>query len=584
MEEVALISLMAVLVLLSAFCSIVLGKLKIPSLIGFLVAGIIIANTMTLSADAHTVIEVFSNLGLILLMFSIGMEIDVRKLKSQGRFAVVVAAIQLPLMVVGGMVAGTILGYNSLQSLALGCIISGSSTAVVMAVLKSQGKLKTEDIETLVLVVIMEDIGQVIMLSMLTPMLNGSEMSMDELTVLIIKIAIFMVACFTVGLYVVPRVIDYFYKKANDELISLLCIGAAFTLAWAASGMGLSVAIGAFLAGVFVGMSRPHHAVEHFVEPLKSVFMAMFFISVGMEVAIGSLVANIIPILVIFATFVICKIVTVYFGWWVGNGDSRTGFLAAVSLCAIGEFAFIIAKEALDCGVVDEAFYSSVIGASLISMLALPLLSKYSDRAFDGMMAKCPGFLKRFFAKVSEGRNGIYSDLGAVSSRTRGVFTRGLSTVYFCLFLVIIIEIVFIEIYGPVSEWATARFTFFDNTEWRLVILVANFFALLTPCIGLTRNIRTVTYILAVGKQKESNTAKDPDKVRYYEVMNPIIVAGGVDILIILIMPNGIDAILHFAVFAVILVAITLHQLWKIKSGRKGLLPDIKDDEPAESQ
>ena len=145
--------------------SIALSKLRLPSLVGFLVAGIIINNYIDLPSEAEEVVSIFSNLGLIMLMFSIGMEIDVRKLKSQGKFAVIVAAVQLPLIVIGGVVVGTMLGFNMLQSITLGCVISGSSTAVVMAILKANGKLSTEDLESLVLIVIMEDIGQVIMLS-----------------------------------------------------------------------------------------------------------------------------------------------------------------------------------------------------------------------------------------------------------------------------------------------------------------------------------------------------------------------------------------------------------------------------------
>ncbi len=247
MEEIVLISSMAMLIILAAFLSIVLGKLRMPPLIGFLAAGIVIANITTLSEDAETILDIFSNLGLIMLMFSIGMEIDIRKLRSQGRFALIVSCVQLPLMVAGGLIAGTLLGFTFLQSITLGAIISGSSTAVVLAVLNSQGKMDKEHIEMLVLITIMEDIGQVIMLSMLTPMLSGSEMSGDALIILILGIAIFMISCFTLGLFIVPRIIDWFYERSNDELISLLCIGALFTLSWAAHSMGLSVAIGAFL-------------------------------------------------------------------------------------------------------------------------------------------------------------------------------------------------------------------------------------------------------------------------------------------------------------------------------------------------
>ncbi len=116
-----------------------------------------------------------------------------------------------------------------------------------------------------------------------------------------------MVACFTIGLKLVPRIINWFQARATDELISLICMGGLFALSLAASKMGLSVAIGAFLMGIMVAASKAHHTVESYVDPLKSLFMAMFFISVGMEVQLGSLSDNIILIVIIFVVFALCK-------------------------------------------------------------------------------------------------------------------------------------------------------------------------------------------------------------------------------------------------------------------------------------
>ena len=581
MEEIALISLMAVLVLLSATCSIVLGKLKMPSLIGFLVAGIIIANTMVIDDDAHTVIEVFSNLGLILLMFSIGMEIDVHKLRSQGKYAIIVSAIQLPLMVLGGMLTGYLLGFNTLQSLCLGCIISGSSTAVVMAVLKSQGKLDKEDIESLILVIIIEDIGQVIMLSMLTPMLSGSGMSTDALIILIIKIAVFMVACFTIGLYIIPRIIDWCYKRANDELISLLCIGIAFLFALLANLMGLSVAIGAFLAGVFVSMAKPHHTVEGFVEPLKSVFMAMFFISVGMEVVIGTLADNIVPILVIFASFAIFKTITVYLGVWVANGDSRKGLISAISLCAMGEFAFIIAKEALSEGVVDDSFYSSVIGAALVSMICLPFMSKYSDKLYDGLTAKMPKLLARFFAWMTRRRDGVHEALRTLSTETVKSFNKGLANVYVTTILAVIIEVAFFYAYDPLCKWLVPNFGG-DDFTWRIVILVVNLIVLLYPLVRLVKSLRISLYILDAGKKKieDNEHVKDKeDTYKFHETMSPLLLGASIDIVVVMLVPNGIDNMVHIYVSIVLLMVLTLSQYIIHKKGKTGPTPDIIEKE-----
>ena len=576
MDEVVLIASMATLVLLAAFLSIVMSRLKFPPLIGFLAAGIIIANYLNLGEGAEDVVEVFSELGLIMLMFSIGMEIDLRKLKKQGRFAIVVALVQLPLMVIGGVLAGTFLGFDTLQSICLGCIISGSSTAVVMAVLKSQGTLDKENIETLVLITIMEDIGQVIMLSMLTPMLVGSEMSADDLALLIIQIAIFMIACFTAGLLIVPRVIDWMYKRSNDELISLLCLGGLFTLCYAGTKMGLSVAIGAFLMGIIVGTSRPKDAVEHFVEPLKSLFMAMFFISVGMEVTLSSLADNIGLIFIIFAVFAVCKSATVYLGYWIGNGDNRIGFISAISLCAMGEFAFIIAKQALDNGVVDINFYSSVIGAALVSMITLPIFTRYADRTFTGLEKYTPAPIKGIGHKLTAIRDSVYSSLENVATGTKEAFSKGLANIYFDAFLIIIIEVLFFFSYDLLTEWLVTHFGG-QEVWWRTGIVAVNFLILLIPCKGLISNLRLVLYIMDVGKRKAAESMNlSENESKFYEFINPMILAGALDILIIIVVPNNLGTIYHVVVAILVLIILVMYHLWKMIFKKKGpALPDL---------
>ena len=237
---------MAILIVLASFTSIVLGKLRLPSLVGFLVTGIIIANYVTLPEGTEDVISIFSNLGLIMLMFSIGMEIDLSKLKTQGKFAIIIAIVQIPVMLFVGMIIGSFMGLGSVQAITFGAILAGASTAVVLAVLKMNNVLSQEKMDILVLVMIIEDISQVILISILTPMMKGENMSTDALIVLILSIAVFMLACFIIGLRIVPRVIDWVYERSNDELISLLCMGILFVFALLANSIGLSVAIGAF--------------------------------------------------------------------------------------------------------------------------------------------------------------------------------------------------------------------------------------------------------------------------------------------------------------------------------------------------
>ena len=578
---------MAILIVLAVVCSTLLSRVNMPPLIGFLVAGILIANLNLFTDEgAMDVVEVFSHLGLIMLMFAIGMEIDVRKMKQKGTLAITVAAVQLPLMLVGGMIGGFILGFNFVQCITLGAIISGSSTAVVMAVLKSQGTLDVEHIEMLVLITIMEDIGQVIMLSMLTPLLSGSNMDPIELVILIIKIAVFMVLCFGVGLKVVPRVVDWLSNYINDELTALLCVGMAFVLAFAAYLMGLSVAIGAFLMGVMIASTVKKHVVEHFVDPLKSLFMAMFFISVGMEVTFQGLVDNILLIIIFYLLFAALKSSTVFLGYWIGNEKPRDGYMSAVALCAMGEFAFIIAKQALDYNVVDQAFYSSVIGAALISMVMLPILTRNSARIWDGAEKRSPQSLRNFCSRFNAKRSNFYASLNGMTGKARVMFNSGIGRVYVDVLAIIIIEAVCYYGYPYAFDWMNENLTGLPR-YWDFVLMSLNFWLLFVPCKSIIAQLRLVAYTYDFGRTEagQSRDAKTVGRLRAYQALNPLVCAILLDMTIIVLFPTEtktLYAVLNL-IIAIIVVALIRNRRIKKGTARLAPLPDLSDEEEDQS-
>ncbi|MBQ7701722.1 MAG: cation:proton antiporter, partial [Candidatus Methanomethylophilaceae archaeon] len=269
MDEIVLMTSLALFLLLAAVCSIVFNKLKFPPLIGYLVAGIIVSNFLEVDESGETIVEILSNMGLITLMFCIGMEIDLKKIKKQGMFAIEVALVQLPLMVLGGVVAGTLMGFNMIQSICLGGIISGSSTAVVMAVLKNQNRLDKDHIDTIVLITIIEDIGQVIILSMITPLMAGTELDSNGLIAMVISIIAFMIISIAIGLRFIPHIMNWVSDNVSSEVLVILSVGMAFGMALVANFAGLSVAIGAFLMGMMISSCKKSKEISHDIEPMK---------------------------------------------------------------------------------------------------------------------------------------------------------------------------------------------------------------------------------------------------------------------------------------------------------------------------
>lgn len=245
MDEILLLTNIAIFTLLAGFCSTIFTNIKLPPLIGYLITGMIITNIWHISEDGDTVIGILSDMGLVLLMFCIGLEINLKRIKRQGVFAVKVVIIQLPLMIISGFVSGyIILGLGALQSLCLGAIISGSSTAAVMAVLRTQSLIDRENVDMIVLVTIIEDIGQVMILSAITPMFAGLYMDFNGLLIMTTNILMFMFITIVIGLKLMPRAINWVSDNVSSEVLMVLAISSAFGMALLSTYIGLSMAIG----------------------------------------------------------------------------------------------------------------------------------------------------------------------------------------------------------------------------------------------------------------------------------------------------------------------------------------------------
>lgn len=560
MEEAILLTVMATYTLLAALCSIVFNRLKLPALIGYLVAGIIIANAFTVTEDWHSVVEILADIGLVMLMFSIGTEINISKVFNQGVFAIKIALVQLPLLVVGGMILGPALGFSFVQSIALGAIISGSSTAVVLAVLKSQKVLDDEHIELLVLITIMEDIGQVVILSMITPLLAGSTLDTNAIIVMVISILIFMVVSLVVGLKFVPRIINWVSENVSKEVLVIFAVGLAFGMAILSLKIGLSMAIGAFLMGMMISPCKCGEDLNHHIEPMKNLFMAMFFISVGMEITVELIIQNIPMILAIYLIFAFLKWSTVSLGYWICAADGRTGFVSAIGLIAMGEFAFIIAKEAYDFGVFTDAMYTSVIGAALVSMITLPFLTRYSDRIWVFGGAHMPRPIKRAGIILSNTRDDVFEGFDTSTAKTKKAYTKGMTHAYFNIVLIAVIQIAFYWLVGPTSAWLHEYFGG-ELLWWEIGLVVLNIFALMPPTARLIANAKIVSGLILSSCSRITMARGEELSGHFFNSLhrlNTFVVMIAIDFLIVLIVPNPLGLVEHLICLLIALLFMTI--------------------------
>ncbi len=240
---------------------------------------------------------------------------------------------------------------------------------------------------------------------------------------------------------------------------------------------------------------------------------------------------------------------TVFLGYWIGNEKPRTGFLSAIGLVAMGEFAFIIAKEALNHGVVDEAFYTSVIGAALLSMIMLPLLTRSSEAVWDNAVAACPKRLMSYFNRINAARDSLYSNISNSSRRTRKEFSRLMTLNYVCLLLAAAVEVLFVLINPAIPEWLS-QYVAGSVLTWSILFLLLNLFLLYIPIFMIVSNVRAARRIGSKDSDaapvQASGTA--PGVADMFLMSNTTILSMMISIIILIIVPNNIGMWEHFAV------------------------------------
>jgi CPA2 family monovalent cation:H+ antiporter-2 len=389
---------LAVVLGVAAVTTVLFQRLRQPVVLGYLLAGALISphSPFPLYADEGTV-HALSELGVILLMFSLGLEFSLRKLFEQARTAGVVATIQCGLMVWLGYVVGQLFGWTTLESVYAGAIVAISSTTIIVKAFEEQSvRGRLADIVFGVLIV--EDLIAIFLLAVLTTVSSGGMVTAGGLASTTGQLAAFLAFVVAGGLLVVPRIVRAIVRLGRPETTVVASVGLCFALALLADAVGYSVALGAFLAGALVAESGEGATVEHLVQPVRDIFAAIFFVAVGMLIQPSLIVEHwpavlVLTLVVIFGTFV--GVAPAVF--LTGEGV-RTSIKAGLSLAQIGEFSFIIAGVGLATGATRSFLYTVAVAVSAITTLLTPWLIRASGPIATFVEARLPKPLATFAA------------------------------------------------------------------------------------------------------------------------------------------------------------------------------------------
>jgi CPA2 family monovalent cation:H+ antiporter-2 len=412
---------LAIVFCVAGITTVVFQRFRQPVVFGYLVAGMIVGPhiPIPLVADPAT-IRTLSELGVILLMFFLGLEFSLGKLLRVGPTAGVVALVQSSFMIWLGYEAGRLFGWPPLESFYAGSILAISSTTIIVQAFLEQG-VKGKFTEIVFGILIVEDLIGILLLAILTTVSSGTAISARELAATAGRLAAFLVGLLIAGVLTVPRLVRAVVRLDRPETTLVASVGICFACALLARAFGYSVALGAFLAGALVAESGLERKIGQLAKPLCDAFAAVFFVSVGMMIDPRLIGQQWIAVVVFLCLIVAGKIIGVTIGSFFAGYGIRTSVQAGMSLAQIGEFSFIIAALGLSSGATREFLYPLAVALSAATTLLTPWLIRWSDPVASRIDRGLPKPLRTFAALygswLDELRAG--SRTGTASSRVR---------------------------------------------------------------------------------------------------------------------------------------------------------------------
>jgi CPA2 family monovalent cation:H+ antiporter-2 len=380
MHGIELLHDLAVVMLVAGITTILCHRLKQPVVLGYIVAGIIIGpHTWVPLVKNEETIRGLGAMGVVLLMFSLGLEFSLRKLTRVGLSVLVAALLEITLMIWLGYEVGRAFGWSTMDSVFLGAMVSISSTTIIVKALAELGKSREAFAEIIFGILVIEDILAILLLALLSGFARTGSLHAGQVGIEIIYLAVFFAMVLVAGFIGVPRLFNYIAKFKSDEMLLIAALGLCFGVALVASMLSYSVALGAFLIGAVMAESRQIHKIESLTAPVRDMFSAIFFVTIGMLIDPRMLLQYAWPIVILSLLVIVGKVVGCSFGIFVGGRDLRTSLRVGMGLAQIGEFSFIIATLGLTLKVTSDFLYPIAVAVSVITTLVSPFLIRGSD-------------------------------------------------------------------------------------------------------------------------------------------------------------------------------------------------------------
>lgn len=410
---------LSMILLVAGITTILFKKINQPLVLGYIVAGFITGpnfNFFPTIADS-TNINAWSEIGVIFLLFALGLEFSFYKLKSVGGTAGIATAVEIGGMLLVGYAAGSLLGWNHMDSLFLGGMLAMSSTTIIIKAFDDLKMRAQRFTEVVFGILIVEDIAGIIMMVLLATLaVATTNVSSLELLLSIGRLVFFLVLWFVLGMYLVPSFFKWAQRLMNDETLVIVAIGLCLGMVVLATHLGFSSALGAFIMGSLIAEAPNAEKIEHLIAPIKDLFGAVFFVSVGMLVNPALLLEQALPIFVLVVATIIGKLIFSTLGVLASGKSLATSVHCGFSLAQIGEFSFIIASLGMSLGVISNFLYPIIVAVSVITTFTTPFCITAAEPAYNKLVSILPkrvvSWLNRYTDNdVSTGKDKDWKDL-----------------------------------------------------------------------------------------------------------------------------------------------------------------------------
>lgn len=397
MHHYTLVQDFVVLLLAAGLAGMLCKRIGLSAIVGYLLAGIVIgpySPPFSLITDtAH--IEQLSQVGLVFLMFAIGLELSLSKLRKMGLPIVMATAIGALFMFGFTLLLGRVLGWTPLQSLFVAAMLMVSSSAVIAKIM-SELKLNHDRAAQMALAItIVEDVVAVIMLTVLATQGGQNSAGIGEV---LTGLTAFIVLFVCLGLLLLPRLLRWLEKRGDAELQTLVVSGVLFLLALTAIKAGYSIALGAFLFGALVAEMPQKHAIEESFGSLRNLFGSIFFVAIGMMIDLRLLTDIWLPVLALSLFSLVVRPIACGFALMLVGVSPRQARRGGLLLTPLGEFTFIIAQAGITAAILPASFYPLAVGLSVLTVLATPIMNRFADPILRGLDAIEPAPVTRFIA------------------------------------------------------------------------------------------------------------------------------------------------------------------------------------------